>query len=128
MSEALDGTKKLALMIGMCARARKIVIGCDGVCLALPEKKPAKRVHLVLEASDVSDNTHKKLSDKCLYYKVRKEIIPLSQEELAHAIGKKGSQEEDGEQEKEGKGGTWKFLLITFERPRVNRIWSPGKA
>ena len=92
MSEALDGTKKLALMIGMCARARKIVIGCDGVCLALPEKKPAKRVHLVLEASDVSDNTHKKLSDKCLYYKVRKEIIPLSQEELAHAIGKKGSQ------------------------------------
>ena len=91
MSDDLDRTKKLALMIGMCARARKIIIGCDQVCMALPEKKAQKKVHLVLEASGVSENTHKKLSDKCLYYKVQKEIIPLSQEELAHAIGKKGS-------------------------------------
>lgn len=91
MSEILDQTKKLALMIGMCARARKIVIGCDQVCTALPEKKAQKKVRLVLEAADVSENTHKKLCDKCLFYNVQKEIIPLSQEELAHAIGKKGS-------------------------------------
>ena len=91
MSENLDRTRKLALMIGMCARARKIVVGCDQICTALPEKSAYKRVHLVLEATDVSENTHKKLCDKCLYYKVEKEIIPISQEELAHAIGKKGS-------------------------------------
>ncbi|MXQ85691.1 hypothetical protein E5288_WYG016494 [Bos mutus] len=42
--------------------------------------------------------------------------------------GKKGSQEKDGEQEKGEKEETQKFLLTTFERPRVNRIWSPGKA
>ena len=41
-------------------------------------------------------------------------------------LGKKGSQEK-GEQEKGEKEGTWKFLLTTFERPRVNWIWSPGK-
>lgn len=41
-------------------------------------------------------------------------------------LGKKGSQE-NGEQEKGEKEGTWKFLLTTFERPRVNWIWSPGK-
>jgi uncharacterized membrane protein len=61
------------------------------VCTALPEKKAQKKVRLVLEAADVSENTHKKLCDKCLFYNVQKEIIPLSQEELAHAIGKKGS-------------------------------------
>ena len=91
MSENLDRNKKLALMIGMCARARKIIIGCEQICTALPEKKPQKKVHLVLEAVGVSENTHKKLCDKCLYYKIQKHIIPLSQEELAHAIGKKGS-------------------------------------
>ena len=78
-------------MIGMCARARKIIIGCDQICTSLSEKKKASSPRIVLEASGVSDNTHKKLTDKCLYYKVRKEIVPLSCDELAHAIGKKGS-------------------------------------
>ena len=91
MSENIDNAKKLPVMIGMCARARKIVIGCDQVCAALAEKSKAKKVHIVLEASDVSENTHKRLSDKCLFYGVRKDVISLSGEELAHSIGKKGS-------------------------------------
>ena len=42
----------------------------------------------VLEASDTSDNTHKRLVDKCSFYGV--ELIRLScdGETLAHAMGK----------------------------------------
>ena len=82
---------KLALMIGMCARARRIVIGTDQICTALADKKKTNRPHLVLEASDVSENTHKRLTDKCSFYSVRKCVIPLTASELAHSIGKGGS-------------------------------------
>ncbi len=90
MSEELDRKKKLALMIGLCARAGKLIYGCDGVCAALAEKKRSKTPYLVLEATGVSENTHKRLSDKCAYYNVRKEILPIDPEELAHATGKVG--------------------------------------
>ena len=78
-------------MIGMCARARKIVTGTDQICLALAEKKKTNKPILVLEASDVSENTHKRLSDKCSFYGVKKCVVPLTASELAHSIGKRGS-------------------------------------
>lgn len=90
MSEELDRTKKLALMIGMCARAGKLVYGCDGVCKALAEKKKRGAPVLVLEATGVSENTHKRLSDRCTFYNVKKEILPMDPAELAHATGKIG--------------------------------------
>lgn len=53
-------------------------------------------------------------------------LVPLLLD-LAGTTRKKGSQEEDGEQEKEGKGGTWKFLLITLKGPESTGL-IPGKA
>lgn len=88
MSDNTNAQNRLALMIGMCARARKIVIGTDQICASLAERK---KPTLVLVASDVSENTHKRLFDKCSFYGVRGYDIPLTASELAHSIGKKGS-------------------------------------
>ncbi len=43
---------------------------------------------IVLEASDTSDNTHKRLTDKCKFYNVRHARIECDGEQLAHALGK----------------------------------------
>lgn len=43
---------------------------------------------IVIEASDTSENTHKKITDKCLYYNVRHVRIRSSCEALGRAVGK----------------------------------------
>ena len=42
---------------------------------------------MVLEAEDTSANTHKKLSDKCSFYKVCHIVIKHSAAELGGALG-----------------------------------------
>ena len=42
---------------------------------------------MVLEAEDTSANTHKKLSDKCSFYKVEHIVIKHSAAELGGALG-----------------------------------------
>lgn len=46
---------------------------------------------LVLEASDTSENTHKKISDKCNYYKTKHVRLSCTCGELATALGKTSS-------------------------------------
>ena len=61
--------KKQLSAIGMCMRARKLLLGPDTVCDAMRAysfKKRGERVYVVIEASDTSDNTHKKITDKCV--------------------------------------------------------------
>ena len=43
---------------------------------------------LVLEAADTSENTHKRLTDKCSYYNIRHVRLLCTGEELAAAVGK----------------------------------------
>ena len=88
MSETvIKDEKKLLSALGLCARARNTVAGVPMICDALRSGgKNAPRV--VFEASDTSDNTHKKISDKCEYYKVRLVRLNADGEELAKAIGK----------------------------------------
>ena len=100
---------KLLSTIGLCARARKLVMGTPMVCEAMRIRKPA--VLAVLEASDTSENTHHKLVSKCTYYQIplyrlnthHKLVskctyyqIPLYRltadtARLAHAVGKTGA-------------------------------------
>ena len=47
-----------------------------------------KRVYLVLEAQDTSDNTHKKITDKCNFYGVEKIRLEFDGATLAAAVGK----------------------------------------
>jgi len=71
--------------IGICRKAGKLIIGTDAVCLALREKKKPCGV---LAAKDVSENTSKRLSDKCASYGVPLVLIDECGEDLSAAIGK----------------------------------------
>ncbi|MBE6683411.1 MAG: 50S ribosomal protein L7ae [Ruminococcaceae bacterium] len=70
-------------VIGLAARARGIVIGTNNVLEAIRSGK----AHLVLIASDVSDNTKKNLTDKSAYYSVKSEQIDITTAELGKAVG-----------------------------------------
>ena len=83
-SEAQD---KLLSSLGLCARAGALVYGTPMVCEAM-RASDKKRPQLVLEAADTSDNTHKKLTDKCNYYHVRHVRLPHTGQTLAAALGK----------------------------------------
>ena len=81
---------RLLSALGLCARARRLVVGTPMVCEAMRTKGKTP-VLTVLEASDTSDNTHEKLTSKCAYYGVPLYRIPATTEELARAIGKSGA-------------------------------------
>ena len=71
--------------VGLCRKAGKLVMGTEAVCLALREgKKPCG----VLAAGDVSQNTAKRLRDKCATYGVPLYFVTENGETLAAAIGK----------------------------------------
>ena len=59
------------------------------VCEAV--RKGSAEQMLVLVACDASENTKKKLSDKCRFYGVRLLTPPLSGSELGDALGKSGT-------------------------------------
>ena len=88
MSESeKNKTAGLLGMLGLCARAGRLICGTSLICDALRDKK---EIFIVLMADSVSENTKKRLSDKCRYYSVRLESVKVTAGELAHALGKSG--------------------------------------
>lgn len=69
--------------LGLAARARKVVTG-----ETLIAKIRSNEVQFVIIASDASDNSKKKITDKCTSYKIDY-VITSSIDELSSAIGKK---------------------------------------
>ena len=96
----MSDEKNLLLMVGMCRRAGKTVIGTDAVCEFLRKRNEKKSVNgqnksddakidvIVLEGSDTSFNTHKKIRDKCLFYNVKHIRLTSESEALGKAVGK----------------------------------------
>lgn len=91
--------KNLLGIIGMCRGAGKAVIGTPMICEYLGKRMRGKTKNvpdgaedipeiLVIEASDTSENTHKRLTDKCLYYNVKHVRIRSTCEILGKAVGK----------------------------------------
>lgn len=78
--------KKLLTTIGLCAKAGRLVFGTDQICEALRNGKRAPI--MVVEASDTSDNTHKRITDRCTYYSVRHIRIEADAATLGAAVGK----------------------------------------
>ena len=78
----------LLFALGLSAKARALVFGVPQICEALAKKKGAKYPLLVIEASDTSDNTHKRITDRCRYYNVKHIRIAASTATLAHVLGK----------------------------------------
>lgn len=76
---------KLLGMMGLAARARKVVTGTE---IVTEKIKANKGVRLVLIASDVSQNTLKKLVNCCEYYEVEYIQLQRTQDEISNAVGK----------------------------------------
>lgn len=72
---------KLLNMLGLCQRARKLISG-----ETLIEGIKNRKVHLVIICNDASENTKKKIIDKCNYYNINYSIN-LTNDELNQAIG-----------------------------------------
>lgn len=75
-------TNNVYNMLGLASRARKIVTG-----ETLFTKIRAQEVHLVIIASDASENSQKKICDKCTFYDIDY-IIEGGIDDLSKAIGK----------------------------------------
>ena len=79
---------KLLSSLGLCVRARRVIFGVPLICEAMRRGgKDAPR--LVLEAADTSDNTHKKITDKCTHYGVTCVRLSCDGATLAEALGKR---------------------------------------
>ena len=75
---------KTAGIIGLAKRAGKLVCGTETVCDGIRRKM----AELVIIASDVSQNTEKRISDSCAFYKTEFIKLPLSMAEISDAVGK----------------------------------------
>ncbi len=78
--------KRLLTTLGLCAKARKLIYGTEQICDAL---KTGKNVFMVVEASDTSDNTHKRLTDRAAFYGVRHVRIEADTVMLGESVGKR---------------------------------------
>ncbi len=78
---------KFLFMLGLCRRAGKLITGTDLVTKSLPSKK----TYLVIYTSDASDNTKKRVTDKCSYYGVEAVMTEFSGSTVGDAIGKSGT-------------------------------------
>ena len=74
--------------LGLSSKAGKLIYGVPMIIEAMQK---GKKVYLVIEAGDTSDNTHKKITDKCSFYGVEKIRIDADGGELASRIGKSSS-------------------------------------
>ena len=90
MSERPENTQKLLSCLGLCVRAGKVIFGVPMICEAL-RKGGRSAPSIVFEAADTSENTHKRLSDKCAFYGVRRVRLDCTGEMLAERLGKSGS-------------------------------------
>lgn len=85
-----ESTKKILSSLGLCAKAGKLIYGVPMICEAL-RKGGASKPALVIESSDTSDGTHKKIADKTAFYQVRLVRIDCDGATLASALGKTSS-------------------------------------
>lgn len=81
--------QKLLSMIGMSKKAGKAIVGVPMICEHISKKKNlSPDEFLIIEASDTSENTHKKILNKCEFYKIRHIQIDSTCCELGAALGK----------------------------------------
>ena len=80
--------KRILGSLGLCSKAGKLIYGVPMIVEAMQK---GKKVYLVLEAGDTSDNTHKKITDKCSFYGVEKIRLDFDGGAIASAVGKSSS-------------------------------------
>ncbi|MBR2929600.1 MAG: ribosomal L7Ae/L30e/S12e/Gadd45 family protein [Clostridia bacterium] len=75
---------KLKGMLGLAMRAGKLIIGTEQVCLAMAKG----RVMLLVVSAEASDQTKKKLRNKCEFYGVKMITPDIEIGELGRMLGK----------------------------------------
>lgn len=80
--------EKTLRALGLCAKAGKLICGTPLICDAL--KSSGKKPFAVLCASDNSENTAKRLRDRCAYYGVPLTVLDFDGSTLSDAVGKSG--------------------------------------
>lgn len=88
--------KNILGIIGMCRGAGKAVVGVPMICETLKRRSLKKNDSdeiniIVVEASDTSENTHKRITDKCEYYNVMHVRLQADCLTLGRAVGKDGA-------------------------------------
>ena len=81
----MSAPDRLLGAIGLCKRAGKMICGVPLICT---EMRKGSQIYAVLSALDASDNTKKKLNDKCKYYGVTLIELPYTADRLSAAVGK----------------------------------------
>ena len=81
---AQDKLTRALSMIGLCKKAGRIAFGVPLVCEAVREG----RAKLVIYASGASENSVKRVCDKCRSYEVEVAPLDVSPDVLGKAIGK----------------------------------------
>ena len=79
--------KGLLRLLGLAARAGKLVYGTPMVCEAL---KKNDKICLVFVAKNASDNTKKRIKDRCEFYKKQLVELDIETVELGRILGKLG--------------------------------------
>ena len=87
----LQRRKKLAGLIGIAKKAGRVIAGTNLVTDCIRSGSASKCPYAVFLASDVSENTRKRITNCCSYYEVPLYDIPLTIAEVGDAIGKSGS-------------------------------------
>ena len=80
------GKERLLRAVGLCKKAGALIMGTDMICAEM-KRSGGALPKIVAESSDCSENTHKRLHDKCIYYKVRHITLDVTREELGQVLG-----------------------------------------
>ncbi|MFA5561419.1 MAG: ribosomal L7Ae/L30e/S12e/Gadd45 family protein [Eubacteriales bacterium] len=87
-ASACDVRETFFGMLGLCRKAGRVIIGVDLICRALRSAK--EKPVLVFLSATASDNTCKKMMDKCGHYRVPCLLIRADSERLGRQLGKAG--------------------------------------
>ena len=86
---------KILTLLGFSMKAGKLITGTDKICdeirrhgLPSDEPKGYSSSGIVIIAADASDNTKKRLTNACNYYRIESYKSKLTQEQIAAMIGK----------------------------------------
>ncbi len=79
----MNNADKALSLLGLAARARKIISGEEQVVKGIQQGN----VFYVIIAEDASDNSRKKITDKCSFYDIPFNEI-FDRDKLGHSIGK----------------------------------------
>ena len=84
-----DNTARVLRLLGLAARAGRVIAGIELLCTAMKKKTAGKAPLLIIEASDSAENSHKRINDSAAYYGVPIYRPTIDGEALGLAVGKR---------------------------------------